>query len=312
MNEDTDGSDGDAAGDEAIEWFVRMRAEGFSAADRTAFEAWRDRGAENAEAFEEVLHMYGHLAGMSPQRAERLARPRRRGWAVATAAVAVACLALIVPYDDIAASVLSDHHAGVGEQKLVTLDDGSRVHLDSRSSIAVHFSAAERRLTLLGGEAWFEVAPNPARPFVVEAGGGSVTAIGTAFDIALETSGARVTVTQHSVNVTGGGQSFILPEGRQTTFGARAGVGAPSSVDIDSVTAWRRGKLIVERRPLGEVLATIAKYRRGLVYCVNAATCARRVTGVFGSDDPLQSLREIETSLGLNAVHLTNYLILIH
>ena len=80
---------------------------------------------------------------------------------------------------------------------------------------------------------------------------------------------------------------------------ARRAGRAPEAVDVDQATAWRRGKLIVRRQPLGDVLAALGRYHRGFVYCVDRAICARRVSGVFGAEDPLQSLQEIETSLGL-------------
>jgi transmembrane sensor len=71
-------------------------------------------------------------------------------------------------------------------------------------------------------------------------------------------------------------------------------------------------QLIVEDRPLGEVLAALGRYRHGVVYCATSAICGRSVTGVFATSNPLQALREIETSLGLHAIYLTRYLIFLH
>jgi transmembrane sensor len=313
MNAETNNSDQDSAGDEAIEWFVRLRAGALSVEEQVAFEAWLAHGQENAAAFEDVLQMYGHLAGMNPlRRVKPHVYPKRRIFAVGLAAFAAASLALFVSFDEISAYLRSDYYAGVGERKFVTLEDGSRVQLDSKSSIKVQYALAERRLTLLEGEAWFEVAPDPARPFVVEAGGGTVTALGTAFDVAVEKSGTRVTVTEHRVTIASGGQSVVVEQGRQSAFGRDAGVQAPSAVDSESATAWRRGKLIMEKRPLYEVLSAIGRHHRGFISCIGSSACARRVSGVFGADDPLQSLGEIEASLGLKAVNLSNYVILLY
>jgi FecR protein len=77
----------------------------------------------------------------------------------------------------------------------VTLADGSHVELNSQSAIAIHYDAGQRRVRLLEGEAWFEVSPDPVRPFVVEASGGTVTALGTAFNVDAEKERAHVTVT---------------------------------------------------------------------------------------------------------------------
>ncbi|WP_246722058.1 FecR family protein [Methylosinus sp. H3A] len=303
----------DEAGDAAIEWFVRLREGVLPPDDAAAFESWRAEPA-HAAAFDEVLHIYGHLAGMSPARKTRPA-PRATGRmrAAALAFAAATAVAAFATYDEIAIRLQSDHFTGVGEKRLVTLDDGSHVLLDSRSAIALRYSAGERRLTLLSGEAWFDVAPDATRPFVVEAGEGRVTALGTAFDVALEKSGARVTVTKHRVGVSSGGKTVLVEQGQQTGFERDATARAPEAVDVDAATAWRRGKLIVNKQPLGDVLAAIGRYHRGYVYCIDATICAQRISGVFGAEeDALQSLAEIEASLGLRAIHLTRYMILLY
>jgi transmembrane sensor len=302
----------DAAGDAAIEWFVRLRAGPLAPDEKAELDAWLAEDAANAAAFDEVLSMYGHLAVMSPSRADRPRRRLSRIRIAALASAAAVALALFASFDEIALRLRADHFAGAGERKLVTLDDGSRVLLDSRSSIAIRYSPGERRLALLSGEAWFEAAPDPSRPFIVEAGGGTVTALGTAFDVALEGTGARVTVTAHRVSLSSGGRSIVVDEGRQSAFEQGAAARTPEPVNVDQVTAWRRGKLIVTKKPLREVIAAIGRYRRGFVYCVDRSICERRISGVFGADDPMQSLREIETSLGLRAIQLTSYMILLY
>lgn len=303
----------DPAGDAAIEWVVRLRAGPLSAVERAAFDRWLAEDAKNAAAFEDVMRMYGHLAGMSPVRTRRAASgPRRRLASAAAAAALAATVALALCFDALTLRLRADHLAGVGERKSVALSDGSRVELDSGAAIAVRYSGAERRLVLLSGEAWFEVTPDPRRPFIVEAADGTVTALGTAFDVALDTAGARVTVTEHRVSVSSGGAAITVEEGQQSGFERDLVARAPERVDVGAATAWRRGKLIVSGKPLGEVLATIGRYRRGYVYCLDPSICASRVSGVFGSDDPLRSLQEIEASLGLRAIRLTNYMILLY
>lgn len=143
---------------------------------------------------------------------------------------------------------------------------------------------------------------------MVEAAGGTATALGTAFDVALQQSGARVAVGAHSVAVASGGARVIVGERQETSFEAEAPARAPVSVAAENVAAWRRGALVVDR-PLGEVLATLGRYRHGAVICLRASTCARRVSGVFSTVEPLTSLREIAFFLGLRAVQLTSYLI---
>jgi transmembrane sensor len=301
----------DLAGDEAIEWFVRLRANEPSDAEKEAFTAWLARDARNAAAFEDVLQMCGHLAGMDRLRQAAAPCRAKRRLAPAAAGILVAA-ALALGFGELSSSLFSDHHAAIGERKLVVLEDDSLIDLDSGASINVRYSLSERRIRLTSGEAWFRVSPNPKRPFVVEARDGTVTALGTAFDVDVEQSSSRVTVTEHRVVVASSGRSIEVGEGQQSVFGSSMGVEPPSSVNIKQATAWRRNKIIVEKRPLAEVLARIGRRHRGLIYCVGAAACTQPVTGVFGAEDPLQSLQEIEEALGLKAVYVTRYLIFMY
>jgi transmembrane sensor len=114
------------------------------------------------------------------------------------------------------------------------------------------------------------------------------------------------------VTIASGERSVEVGEGQQSVFGRNSGVEPARSVDTRNATAWRRNEIIVERRSLAEVLALIGRRHRGYIYCVGGSTCAQPVTGVFGADDPLQSLREIEEALGLNIIHLNGYLIFVY
>lgn len=312
MTDYSDGFDHDSPRVAAVNWWIRMRADALSAAEKAEFDAWRAADPANAAAFDDMAEMCGFVESLAPnRRAEPRPASRRPALAGAATIAAALCLALAVGFDDLATWLRSDIYAGVGQRKSVTLEDGSRVELDARSAIALHFEPGRRRLTLLEGEAWFQVAPDAARPFVVEAAGGSVTALGTAFDIAMDKGEARVTVTEHSVAVASGGGSVVVEEGAQSAFSAERAA-RPEAVDVKRATAWRRGRLIFENKPLGEVLAALGRHRRGYVYCLGEASCARRVTGVFDAENPAQALREIEAFLGLRAFHVTDYLILLH
>lgn len=305
----TQDDDPDAAGSEAIEWFLQHRAGPLSIEQQRAFEKWLVDDPKNSEAFDEVLKMYNYLARMSPS-PRRKRRGGRAPRIVGAAMLAAASLAIAVSFEELSTYLRSDYYAGTGERKSVMLEDGSHAELDARTAIKVTINEAERRVELLSGEAWFQVASDAARPFVVQAGVGTVTALGTAFDVALESGNpTRVTVSEHSVRLSSYGGTVIVNENEQSVFGPGAGVQPPKAVDTSIALAWRRGKLIVEKRPFNEVLAALGRHRHGIIQCVRPSTCSRKISGVFEVDDPLQSLREIEMSLGLTAVRLTNYLI---
>lgn len=299
--------------DAAIDWVVRKKEGPLSRKEQAAFRTWLAADPAHAAAYDDIEQL---SADLSELRLPGQARPahawRRRLQFVSAAACAAAAAWLYLSLDDLSTFLLSNYTTGTGETRRVTLEDGSQVELAAKSAIAIRFTPSQRRLTLLQGEAWFAVAPNPKRPFAVEAGGGAITALGTSFDIALEKSETLVTVTEHRVLVASGGTEVIVNEGQQSAFTRGSAARAPALADIARLTAWRRGKLIVDDEPLGDVLATIGRYRHGLVYCLRTAICARRVSGVYGMDNPLQALSEIETSLGLTAFSLASYLIVLH
>ncbi|MBY6240997.1 FecR domain-containing protein [Methylosinus sp. Sm6] len=296
--------------DLAIDWWLRQNdGPRLTKAETAALDEWLAASETHRAAFDEVAKLFGHMAqrwpGAGPVRRKR--RTKRR---IAGAAGAAAIAALLL-FADAPTYLMADHYAGIGEGRAILLEDGSRVELDSRSAVALRYSGKERRIALLVGEAWFDVAPDASRPFVVEAAGGAVTALGTAFDVCLERETARIAVGQHRVEVTSGGRDILVEEGRQTVYAKGAAPQAPADADVEQLSAWRRRQLMFENKPLGDVVDALARYRRGLVLFADPALRARRVTGVFRTDDPLAALRQIESALGLHAIYLTRYLIII-
>lgn len=303
----------EGARDAAIDWWMRRKDGKLSRKEQAAFTAWLAADPRHRAAYDDMARMCDDLERMRPSRPEATRRRTSTRLGLAgTLWLAAACMALYVAFDDLSARLRSDYYAGTGDTKHVTLEDGSRVELDARSAIAVGYDAARRRITVLGGKAWFSVAADPVRPFMVEAAGGKVTALGTAFAISLDEGEARVTVTEHRVLVSSGGREVVLEEGQETAYAPDSPARAPSRADVARHTAWRRGKLIVESEPLGNVLTALSRYRRGFVTCLKPSICARRVSGVFGTEDPLQAITEIETYLGLKAFRLSDYLIVLH
>ncbi|SFK69406.1 FecR family protein [Methylocapsa palsarum] len=297
----------------AADWFVRLDAGAMSQAELTAFRAWLVSDPANEAAFDEVCDLWGGLEGLRRRLAPAPERKPRRliRRLAAGASLAAAAIVLLVASDDLTLIWKADFLAGP-DVRTIALDDGSRVQLNARAAIAVDYSGQARRLTLLRGQAYFEVAPNPARPFIVEAAGGTTTVRGTAFDIETQDSRTEVTVTDHVVGVsTGDGEEVVVVAGRQTAYGPGFGVQAPYSVDAAAVTAWRRGQMMFQDRPLGEVIAALSRHHRGFVLVLGEALRRRRVSGVFSTADPMAAIRTIALSLGLRTITLTPYLVLL-
>jgi transmembrane sensor len=302
----------DAAGD----WWVRLDAGALSPAELAAFRAWLTSDPANEKAFEEVCDLWGASENLRrrllPRHGASIAPGPYHKWKWPAVAFATALLALSFAFDDLSILWRADVRTGTAEIKTVALPDGSRAHLNAESALSVDYAGGRRRLTLLAGEAWFEVEKDMSRPFTVEAIGGTVTARGTAFDVSTTRARTEVTVTEHSVEVESQGRTVIVDAGRQTAFGPDLPALAPYNTDPESVTAWRRGKLIFKDQSLGEVIAALGRYHHGLVVIADRAIRDRRVSGVFHADHPLDAIRTIQKSLGLRAARLTDYLIVLY
>lgn len=301
--------------DLAIQWWVRIDGGDLSPSELAAFRAWLASDPKNEAAFEEACEFWGSWQSL-PRPAVRAylssRRPVRRRERLWAAALAAAFVALFLSFDELWILWRADIRTGVGEFRTVTLPDGSHAHLNAVTALALDYSGDKRRLTLLSGEAWFEVEKDPSRPFIVEAAGGTVTALGTAFDIATNKARTEVTVTEHSVEVAAEGSNVVVDSGRQTAYGPSLPALPPYEVDFERVTSWRRGKLIFKDKPLGDVIAALGRYHHGLILVAGSEVRDRRVTGVFRVDQPLEAIRAIEAYLGVKSTHLSDYLILLH
>jgi transmembrane sensor len=111
--------------------------------------------------------------------------------------------------------------------------------------------------------------------------------------------------------VEASGETVNIDAGEQIAYGPGLSVLAPRPADTESATAWRRGTLIFEDKPLGEVIALIDHYHRGYCLIIDPSIRNGLVTGVFRTSGPLQAIRTLELSLGLHVTYLTDYLILL-
>ena len=156
---------------EATRWFVTLHDDPTDAQARPAFEAWRDADPRHAAAYARLQHLWG-ASGHLPSLVRPAATVGRR--AVLQGAVGAGAAVVFVAGAGrlfLGAHPFADHRTGAGERSTVILADGSRIELSTATALATDFSGGRRRIRLLEGEAWFQVTPDPNRPFVVEAAG---------------------------------------------------------------------------------------------------------------------------------------------
>ena len=190
-----------------------------------------------------------------------------------------------------------------GEQRSIALEDGTRVSLNTSTRVRVEFQAGRRRVDVVAGEALFEVAKDPTRPFVVHAAGSDVVALGTSFVVrvnegdrrdalAVTLLAGRVSVqpTKDSpvqfgaVGLTAGDRVRIARGSQKPEEGrGRASVDRPS---IDQATAWKRGEIVFDGSTLAEAVGEINRYSRSSIVLLGGpAVEERKVSGTFKTAD---------------------------
>ncbi|MFL0415098.1 FecR family protein [Sphingomonas sp. 179-A 2A2 NHS] len=291
---------------QAAHWFARMRGPD-AEASRDAFDTWLAQGPEHRAAYNRAAEIFAMGKLLAEPDAQAPAAPRRRIAAaaltmVAAAALAVGGWALWHPAEmsqdlqkTVAASLVNARSIATvaGETRVVRLADGSTVRLGSDTMLAVDFGSARRDLKLLRGAARFEVA-HEQRPFVVMAGGGSVTARGTIFEVALMRSGkVDVRLVQGAIDValprrTPSSQPAVrkLIAGESLSFDSAGNpeplpAAAPGAAAPQSTTTARD----FEATPVAELIALANRDAVRRIVLADPALGAQRVSGRFRIDD---------------------------
>jgi transmembrane sensor len=166
--------------------------------------------------------------------------------------------------------------------------------------VRVEFRGKERRVVLQHGQAFFEVAHDAARPFIVVADGARVRAIGTKFDVRHDSAAVRVTLLQGRVQVRGGhGSEAELAPG-QSVVADQSGVSRPVATNADAVASWTSGRITFSGAPLRDAVAEVNRYsKRKIVLTPADGLAAEPVSGVFEPGDTKTFIAALETVFDL-------------
>ncbi len=336
---------------QAAEWLARREARAFTAAEHAAFAEWCAADARHPAAFAEVeaawrtfdrLARYPHSVDVAAD-PDLLARPGRGRWPRIVLPALAAAAALAV------AGIWWWPHRNAGGEKAVApsiaqvgprvlrLEDGSEVELNAGSEVTAQFTPTERRVRLVRGEAHFTVAKNAARPFIVDAGGVAVRAVGTAFNVRLAAEAIEVLVTEGRVQVSppasdaadappavavapaelGAGQRVIVP----TVAAPAAAVLATSTPVVETLSApaldealsWQTNRLVFDAVPLGEVVARINQQSGGRARLVvrDASLAGLRISGRLRADHVENFVEVLEANFGIVAERRADGLIVL-
>ncbi len=283
----TNGTDMDEMEVTAVDWFVRLHAPDTTPEDRQAHAEWLSANPAHRNHYDAVedawqdldsleLRARDELDGLDLHGGRRVTRQAALWFGVFATAAAVMLVAVLTLYEPTVR-----FETAKAEQRQVSLEDGSRLHLNTASAVAVRFTSDVREVSLSKGETLFDVNHDERRPFVVRVGSSNVIAIGTRFAVYLD--GDKLTVTalegrvavvpasvdiadavvEGGTRITPGPNRVFLEADRQAQLDVDGGVEMLQEVNAANVTAWQEGKLVFDSTPLREVVRELSRYTPG-------------------------------------------------
>lgn len=300
-----------ALDDEALAWLVKLNSGHLSLSEEQAFFAWLHSSTAHQAAYLRVEELWEQSAVIAtaadiatapvegatatpPPTGRKASRPTHTSpskllfgnWAIAFSA-----LAAVVALSFVNTKTPSTHStwvSAIGEQRQISLEDGTQVLLNTDSQLEVDYSRDHRRARLLRGEAYFDVHPNPERPFDVATHQGMVRVLGTHFAVQQQAADTLVTVLEGRVALgpaTNAEQVFnplveLRPNQQLSLQEAQQGV-HPHAVNAKAALAWRDKQLVVQKQPLAEVLQDLKRYYPVAIYLADPSLGEREITAVL-------------------------------
>lgn len=202
-----------------------------------------------------------------------------------------------------------------GNRTELFLPDGSKVKLNSVSELSYDCNDRNRRVVRLTGEAYFDVAKDADRPFIVEVGDMNIEVHGTSFNVnAYNLQRVETALVSGSVSITGEalkGRSYKLRPGEIAVFNAGSGAISISNSDMSLATGWTRGRLVFEDEPLAEVIRRIERWYGVDIELKRPGISSDRLTGAFQREDISDVLESLSAAYNfkytINKNHITIY-----
>ena len=286
--------------DIAVHWFTRQAAGDMTAAETAEFEAWLDADPAHRAAFDAVGFTW---QGIEPLRSDprilALQRGRPRRWLPQAVAAALAVAVIGAggfgwQYWSNPTLTTQQFRTDIGEKATVTLADGSVVTLSTDTLVRTVKDGDKRLVYLDRGQAYFKVAKDRLHPFEVHAAGRTVTAVGTAFEVRVD-SGFKVTLVEGKVRVDAPlararaaplpraqVQETVMVAGTQLTALGDSWNVQPA--DVARATAWTRGQLVFVDEPLANVAAEMNRFSDRKIY-VDPVAGEKKISGTFKPGD---------------------------
>ena len=298
---------------EALEWRTRLYSGEASAEDQAAFKAWLSADPLHAEAFRDVETVWRMLTFSEPA-ADALSQakaspptpadasapgrsPRRLAlFAAAAALFVIPSLAVFLTY-----APAEVHETGVGEIRDLTLADGSTITLGGDSRITARLSRLRRHVALDAGEAVFDIASVPSRPFIVNADLARVRVTGTQFEVSRRRDAVDIRVAEGAVTVSAAGKTASITAGSRVQARTQHGLSAVKALRAEAFAAWRDRHFTFHQAPLSDVVETLNRYHTTPMRIGEPHLRSQSITASFGLDQIADMLTVLELSYGIRA-----------
>jgi transmembrane sensor len=291
MSGESKGAEAVTANAQAAEWIERRDRDEWNETDRLALDAWLAQSPAHRAAFwrleaawKDTNRLTAFKPALRPRREAKPAASRIVFKSVAAAVFVAACGIGAATY--MTTPDWKTYSTTIGGREILTLGDGTKIELNTDSSVRVAQTASARHVWLDKGEAYFDVTHNAARPFTVTVGDRRITDLGTKFVVRRETQQMKVAVLDGRVQLEEkNGHAAVLTRGDivVATAGRLVRSHAPAK-QIESDLGWRTGVLVFDDRTLADVADEFNRYNtRKLIVTGNAAQT--RIAGTFRADN---------------------------
>ncbi|EJL38236.1 Fe2+-dicitrate sensor, membrane component [Caulobacter sp. AP07] len=285
----------------AIDWLVLLQGDTVTEDDWRAFDAWLTASPahalayDQAQAFDQRLDLDARLVERAPSVTATAStnvialRPTRRVWlwsAGSAIAAAFVAGAVLLPGSGLLGGRETRYVTGVGERRTIALEDGTRIELNAASRLTVRFERNARHVRMDDAQAFFDVAKDSRRPFLIEAGDTQVRVVGTRFDVRHRDGQVAVAVQRGLVEVRPASAAPVrLRPGQGLSHVEGQDDARVATVPVDEVTGWRQGRLIYRDRPLSEIVGDLNRLFPRPVKLADARAADMRLSGVLIVDE---------------------------
>lgn len=314
-------------------WVAKLDGHDLTSAEKTDFNEWLHRSpkhrqefqtyAEPWDAFDESWREEAFANNDNPTMGALWNKAKYASAIAATVAIVFLSSLFLVDHQN-TQSHPAFYSSEIGHQKTVALGDGSQIQLNTNSQIEVLFSDHNRKIRLIKGEAWFDVAHDKTKPFLVYAGTGVVKAVGTAFAVQLHNDNIEVTVTEGRVELAAYAKETedihidVMPENKpkvlaQIEAGQRAEFDTvieiietvPTDV-IEKELSWQSGLLIFDGESLEDVVKDFSRYTNIEFVITNSEIRDMKITGYFQTNNTTAFLNTLGNNFDIKVEHVND------